>query len=330
MAAQPVQSPARALVDGALGSLGKVVAAAAGAGVFLFLIGAAVLWRRVEDIGLQAQEIVSAIPRDQLAVAGARDALLSVVAGIVFGFFLHACYRVFRASQQVERSDGVGGRLARWMRERPAVVVTVVVAFGTWPFIPFDWGSALFHTLFLVNLFLGARSAHRSLTGEARDFRTSLVPWLRVALGLSIAVFLVSVWRPSEFTDRFPIATVTLEQVAGAAKAAEPVCGLYLGSTSDAVILAATAPPPGAKQETKPSKTCPPSRQTTGAAIIVARDKIAQIALTRQQLLRPSPSLLRRLGVAPLECVAPVCQWKRKRFSALKPFGGGEETVASD
>ena len=57
----------------------------------MYLIGTAVLWQRVDDVGLPAQEVVAAIPRDQLAVAGARETLLSLVAGVFFAYFLYAC-----------------------------------------------------------------------------------------------------------------------------------------------------------------------------------------------------------------------------------------------
>lgn len=302
MSVQPAPSPARALFDDALGSLGKVVAALAGAGLFLYLIGAAVLWKRVEDAGLQAQEIVAAIPRDQLAVAGARDALLSLLAAGFFGLFLYACYRLFRASERATITDhAIRDLPARWMRDRPAVVVTVVVAVAFAPLVPVSASSALFFVLFLLNLLLGARSAHRSVIGELRDFRTNLVPWLRVAAGLSIAVFLVSVWRPSEFPDQFPSAEVTLVGEG-------PVCGLYLGSTSDAIILAA-------RQCPIPAATRPPSR----AAIVVARNRIAQITLTKKPPAKPSSSLLRLVGV-PVECVPPVCQFGNHRQTILQPF----------
>jgi hypothetical protein len=311
--AQRLASPTRALLDEALGSFGKVVAALAGAGLFLYLIGAAVLWQRVDRAGLQAQEIVAAIPRDQLAVAGARDALLSLVAAALFGVFLYACYRLFRKSQQaMTTDDGIRDLPARWMRDRPALVVTTVVGIAFAPLVPLSASSVLFLALFLANLFLGARSAHRSLIGELRDFRTSLVPWLRVATGLTVAVFLVSVWRPSEFPDPFPSATVTLLDAAvsddetGADKGKK--CGLYLGSTSDAIILA--------------TSLCAPTAATTEAATVVARDRIANIELTRNLPEEPSASLLQRLVGVQAVCIPPVCQLGHERYTVLQPFAG--------
>jgi hypothetical protein len=302
VSAPPVQSPARALLDDALGSLGKVVAAAAGAGLFLYLIGTAVLWQRVDNLGLQAQEVVAVIPRDQLAVAGAREVLLSLVAGAIFAYFLYGCYAVYRACEAVVDTGGVRGRFARWMRERPALLVTAAVAIVGTLLVPFGASDALFGLFFLGNLFLGMRSAHRSLVGELPDFRSSLKPWLRVVAGWSIAVFLVSVWRPAEFPEPFPTASVEL------VKPAEfdgTGCDRYVGLTSDAVILA------------RPT-SCAADEAAT--AVVVARAKIAQMTLKRAPTEETTHSLLWHVTGWELACVPPVCQIDGWRWNLLRPF----------
>jgi hypothetical protein len=173
----PATSPARALLEDAPGSFGKAVAAVAGAGIFLYLIGVAVLWLRLAAAGLQEQEVVAAIPRDQLAVLGAREALLSTISGILFALLLYAFFQLFRVSQQLLTTKGVRGVLARWMRERPALMLTVIIGGWCVLFVPLDTPGTLFLILFLANIYFGFRSAHRSLIGELPDFRTSVRPW---------------------------------------------------------------------------------------------------------------------------------------------------------
>ena len=123
----PAPPPTRALLEDAFGSFGKVVAAVTGAGIFLYLIGVAVLWLRLAAAGLQEQEVIAAIPRDQVAVLGAREALLSTLSGILFALFLYAFFRLFRVSEQLHTTKGVRGVLARWMRDRPALLLTVLL-----------------------------------------------------------------------------------------------------------------------------------------------------------------------------------------------------------
>lgn len=62
-----MESPGVALKDPAA-SIGKIIGALAGAGLFLYLIGAMVLWQRLSRAHLQADEVIGAIPRDQVAV----------------------------------------------------------------------------------------------------------------------------------------------------------------------------------------------------------------------------------------------------------------------
>lgn len=303
----PAPSPTRALLEDAFGSFGKVVAAVTGAGIFLYLIGVAVLWLRLAAAGLQEQEVVSAIPRDQLAVLGAREALLSTLSGILFALLLYAFFRLFRVSEQLQTTDGVRGVLARWMRDRPALLLTVVV--GCWCvwFVPLDTPGTLFLILFLANIYFGFRSAHRSWIGELPDFRTSARPWLRVGLGLAIAVFLVSIARQSEFPDGFSQATISL-------RSDETIHGQYLGSTSDTIII-------GQPKQTSRCGAAPQGAVAKAVTCILSREEVKLIRLSDgPRLSEPGSSLLRRLGLLPLECLGPVCRWRSGTYSWLDPF----------
>jgi hypothetical protein len=267
-----------------------------------------VLWLRLAAAGLQEQEVVSAIPRDQLAVLGAREALLSTLSGILFALLLYAFFRLFRVSEQLQTTDGVRGVLARWMRHRPALLLTVVVGCWTVWFVPLDTPGTLFLILFLANIYFGFRSAHRSWIGELPDFRTSARPWLRVGLGLAIAVFLVSIARQSEFPDGFSQATISL-------RSDETFVGQYLGSTSDTIIIG---------QPERVPRDCGDARREADApavTCILSRDDVKVITLSNgRRPSVPASSLLRRLGLLPLECLGPMCRWKSKTYSWLDPF----------
>lgn len=282
--------PRRVLGD-PLGTFGRVIAATAGAGVFLYLIGVGVLWQRMAREGLQQQEVIAAMPRDQLAVAGAREALVSAVSAAMFGLILYALLRAFRSSQRATATSGLRGWIACQMRDRPAALVTVLIAITATLIGPLSAAGAGFLVLFLATVFVGIRSAHRSLIGESQDFGASPLPWLRVALGLSTAVFIVSVARQSEFPDRFATATVIPKQ--GCA-----LRGLYLGATSDGVALGRVARVEG----------CGNGRQAN--TLIIAGDEIRRVSLRDGPLpRRPSKSILHRLGLgAAFECIFPVCQ----------------------
>ena len=164
--------------------------------------------------------------------------------------------------------------------------------------------------VFLTIAFVGIRSAHRSLIGESQDFRTSRVPWLRVAAGLSSSVLVASIAHQREFPDRFSTA-----RVVGADGKLQ--CGLYLGATSDAIVLGQTRGPFGS------GTVCDGQPRTDQAStMLVARARIEQLILTTGPDLKPpASSLLRRLGV-PLDCVSLDCQIGSERHGILQPFDG--------
>lgn len=298
------------LLNDPLGSFGKLVGAVAGAGVFLYVIGVAVLWQRLARAGVQAQDVITAIPRDQLAVAGAREALVSIIAGAVFGLLCYAIYRVYGVSQRAVASNGVLGRCARWMSQRPQIVITLAVAGTCLPVGPFSMDGLLFLVVFLALVFLGTRSAHRSLIGDSQDYRTSRLPWLRLLAVLSAAVLLVSILRQREFPDPFSCATIAVQDN-------HEYTGLYLGLTSDVIILGRgrhAAISPCSRDSITKSTTGVPA----GTTLVVPRTKLEQVRLTDgPKPPAPTSSLLEKLGI-PLQCVSPICQWNGERRSILQ------------
>ena len=295
-----------ALLNDALGSFGKAVGALAGAGIFLYLIGVGVLWQRLSNADLRAQEVVATLPRDQLAIVGAREALLSAVSAAIFGLFLWAVYRLWLSSADDVAKQNLRGKLARGVRDQPATVISVPLAIWCALIVPMSPSGALFLVLFLAVVWFGIRSAQRSLLDPVRNFRTSAGPWVRVAIGLASAVLVVSISRQGEFPDRFSIATIAIEGKG-------EVCGLYLGSTSDVVIL-------GLPKGDEAARPCASKPATSTTTLLVARKTIERIGLTAgERPLPPHKSILRRLGV-PVECISPVCQLGDGRQGILELF----------
>ncbi|MDQ3676499.1 MAG: hypothetical protein M3401_06795 [Actinomycetota bacterium] len=293
-----------------LDSIRKLVGAVAGAGVVLYVIGVSVLWQRLARADVQAQDVITAIPREQLAVAGAREALVSLIAGTVFGLLCYATYRVYDGSRRAAASNGVLGRGARWMRQRPAVVVTLAVAGSCLPVGPFSADGLFFLVMFLALVFLGTRSVHRSLIAEPQEHRGSRLPWLRVLAVLSAAVLLVSILRQREFPDPFSCASIAVGDN-------HEYTGLYLGLTSDVIILgrgrSAAVPPCSSDSITKSTTAIPP-----GTTLVVPRSELEQVRLTDgPQPPAPTRSLLGEIGI-PLQCVSPICQWDGDRRSILQ------------
>jgi hypothetical protein len=282
--------------------------------VFLYLIGVVVMWERLASEHLQPQEVIAALPRDQVAVAGAREALLLAISGAIAGLFLYAAYRLFRASERLATTRGVRAHFARRLRARPAVLLTALIAAWGVLVLPITLDGVVLGLVFLAIAFVGIRSAHRSLTGKSQDFRTSRVPWLRVAAGLSASVLVISIAHQHDFPDRFSTAIAVVP--------GDKLCGLYLGATSDTIVLGQTPRLVG------PGKVCGTSYPRTDKAstLLVPRARVQQLILTRgPEPDPPASSLLRRLGV-PLDCISPDCQIGAKdhgkRYGILQPFEG--------
>ena len=286
------------------GSFGKVVGAVAGAGVFVYLIGVVVLWERLAGAHLPAREVIAAIPREQVAVLGAREVFVSAIAGVFSALYLYAFYRLFRVSERAVAAGRVRGRFLHGMREHPAAVVTAVVAvLGV--AAPCDARGVVLFVVFLANTYLGVRSAHRSLIGELPDFRTSLRPWLRVVVGLAIAVFIISLARQHAFPEQFSVARIN--------GAGPNDRDLYLGSTGNAIIIGRQPDPTGPR--------CPSHSHRPPAMLVIPYSGFKRITLTNGPgPCRAPSSILRFLGLAKIECIAVICEYGDDRFSLLGPF----------
>jgi len=295
------QSPGSLLGD-PLTSFGKAVGLIAGAGVFVYVVGVVAFWQRMDDAGLQPQEVVASIPRDQLAVAGAREASLSLITGAAFALCLLGVYRAYARSRRSGASSGVGGRFATWMGDHAAGVVTAFFGVSCALVMPLSPANVLLLAVCLLTVYVGGSSARRRLKDDPRAYRTSIMAWAELAVGLSIAVFVVGFMRQREFPGGFACATVRLQDAA-------PERALYLGSTADAIIVG------------RPARGSPGVCGALGASrpstVLVSRARIRQLELSAGPPPHPpSGSLLRKLGI-PLECVSPVCRWRGDTFGVL-------------
>jgi hypothetical protein len=295
----PEPPPQRVALKDPFGSFGKVVGAVAGAGVFVYLIGVVVLWERLASAHLPAREVIAVIPREQVAVLGAREVFVSAIAGVFSALFLYAFYRLFRVSERAVAAGGGRGRLLHRMREHPAAVVTAVVAvLGV--AAPCDVRGVVLFVVFLANTYLGVRSAHRSLIGELPDFRTSLRPWLRVVAGLAIAVFIISLERQHAFPERFSVA-----RIYGSGPSDNRY--LYLGSTGNAIVLGRPTALKGPR--------CPIRSHRPPKMLEVPYSGFKRITLTNgPRPCRAPSSILRFLGLAKIECIAVICEYGDHRF----------------
>lgn len=296
--------------EGLLVTYGKVASGLAGAGIVLYVIGVVVFWERLASRGFQAQEVIATLPREQIAVAGAREALVSAVAGAIGALVLYGVYRLL-GTGEVAGTRGVRAWLAKRMREHVAGTVTGLIFFLSVLIGPVTVTDIVCLPLFLLITFFGVRSIQRSLRIDKFAFKNHVRPWIVVTAGLVAAVFVVSVARQAEFPDQVALATVELDS--------GTVCGLYLGATSDVIVL-------GQPQDYLvdfPKSGC--GKDTKGApatTLLVARRQIKRLSLTYpvKPPRAPTSSVLRAIGV-PIDCIVPECQIGPKRWGVQELFG---------
>src|SRR5439155_26256967 len=99
----------------------------------------------------------------------------------------------------------------------------------------------------------------------------------------------------SAFPEQFSVAHIRV-------KDGSLLQGLYLGSTADTIVV-------GKPPDPRKGPRCATSSHAPSRILLVARSTIERIELRAgPDPCRPPGSLLRRLGVMPLECIAPLCQ----------------------
>jgi hypothetical protein len=224
-AASKVSEGVRQRLSESIDTTGKALTAVAGLGIFFFATGYFVEWQRLKRGGLPPEEILPLIPKGQVAAAGVRELVISLVFGgitlLVLGIGL---VRVARATQ------GRTGRLARQLNQllsREVAFPTAVVGVITLLIVPFSFAGLLVVVALTGLLYYGLRLVHRYLEdGDGAKF-----PLGRLCLAIAIAAVVLTGARQREFPPPRPQARITL---VSNNKLME---GSYIASDSDKVLV---------------------------------------------------------------------------------------------
>jgi hypothetical protein len=300
-----------------LDSTGKALAALAGLGALFVGAGYLVEWQRLRNGGLPPEEVLPLIPKDQIAAAGVRELVISVLfIAVTLGLLGFVLVRLARAAQ------GRNGRLARSLTSILSNDVgfpTALIGIVTLLLVPFDVGGVLVAVILTGLLYYGLRLIRTFVErGDGVRF-----PLWQLTLAIGVAAFVLSVARQAEFPERRPDVVVLL--VGG-----NEIKGEYLASDSDKVLLRQKA--------TGTSEQCDLLKQTCrerckGDALCIRECKldrqrcdrpklvvlpageVKEIQVTESPwLLKQDRSLLDRIAdpLIPdfaLRCIPPECRW---------------------
>jgi hypothetical protein len=160
-----------------------VVGAAAGFGVFLIAMGAAVLWIRLDSVGLPAERGVGVASKQTLAVIGARVLLEPMAVGVVLlGAMLYIAWQILGPPPILVRAPGAGVVLPSGVppKQRPrrrrlhSVLVVEVVLVAL--ILPLSWTGLATFLGFAGSIFFvleGRRLAGHHQTRARQIFVTS-------------------------------------------------------------------------------------------------------------------------------------------------------------
>lgn len=300
-----------------LDSTGKALAALAGLGVFFVAAGYFVEWQRFKQGGLPPEEAVPLLPKDQIAAAGVRELVISVLfIALTVGLLGFVLVGIARAAE---------GRRG-WLSRRTVAILsndagfpTAVIGVFTLLLVPFDPAGVLVAAIVTGLLFYGLRLVREFL--ELSD--GARFPLWRLGLAVAIAAFVLSIARQAEFPERRPDAIVVL--LSGG-----EIKGEYLASDSAKVLLR-QKPSADLEQceitrarcEAKCDgdrlcvRECRLDRQRCDRPrlVVVPAAEVRKVQVTESPwLLRQDSSLLDRLAdpLAPgfeLRCIPPECRW---------------------
>jgi|SRR5881394_223753 len=300
-----------------LDSTGKALAAVAGLGALFVGAGYLVEWQRLRNGGLPPQEVLPLIPKDQIAAAGVRELVISVLfIAVTLGLLGFVLVRLARAAQ------GRDGRLARSVTSILSNDVgfpTALIGIVTLLLVPFDVAGVLVAVILTGLLYYGLRLIRNFVErGDGVRF-----PLWQLAIAVGIAAFVLSVARQAEFPERRPDAVLLL--VGGG-----EIEGEYLASDSGKILLRQKPLYTGAQCELE-KRTC--QQRCNGESlcirkcrldrqrcdrpklVVVPSDEVKEIQVTESPwLLRQDSSLLDRIAnpLAPdleLRCIPPECRW---------------------
>jgi hypothetical protein len=286
-------------------SLGKVVAAIAGAGVFFYLAGLFVMWQRLKKEGLPSEEGLSVLPRDQVAIAGVREVVLSLISAalllFVLGFVLVHAARLFAKLQRnvastppTRAARSRSRRAFSWFAERIALwSLLILLTLLVFPLSRAGIAAALT----LAGLFYYSVRLTQHCVKENQAF-----PLWRVGIAVLVAVVVLSVAREHDFPSQFT--PVTAVMVHGKA-----FNGVYVGASADDILV-------GQRRIDLAGESVKGPR-----LLVLSRDSVKRLRLRRSSNILPkAKSLLGRFGLD-LTCIPPECRLGNSRIGSYQSGG---------
>lgn len=213
-----------ARVSEAFDSTGKAIAAVAGLGVFFFATGYFVEWQRLTRGGLPPEQVLPLLPQAQIAAAGVRELVISVLFGgallALLGFGLVALARATKG-----RSGRVACRLNDAL-EHDVFVLTLAIGAITVLIVPFN-GLGLFVAAAVTCLIGYSFNQVRAFlaAGDGAKF-----PFWRLTIAIAAVAVVLSGARQREFPEPRPEAIAEL-------KTGETLKATYLGTNNGKVML---------------------------------------------------------------------------------------------
>jgi hypothetical protein len=224
-AASKVSEGVRQRISESIDTTGKALTAIAGLGIFFFATGYFVEWQRLKRGALPPEEILPLIPKGQVAAAGVRELVISLVFGGVTLLVLGIGF--VWVAKATKGKEGWLSRRLNQLFAREVAFPTAIVGVVTLLIVPFSFAGLLVAGVLTGLLYYGLRLVHSYL----EDSDGAKFPLGRLCLAIAIAAVVLTGARQREFPQPRPYARITL--VSGN----ELMEGGYIASDSDKVLV---------------------------------------------------------------------------------------------
>lgn len=218
---------------------GKLVAALASLGVLFFITGYFVQWQRLKRGELPPEEILPLIPQEQIAAAGVRELVVSLVfVGLMLGLFGFVRARLMRPAQG-GTGQGWLMRVSGWDAALPALIVGLITLFlaplhVSGVVVAVTLSALTYYCFRLVRRYLAGvsvreASVKRSSTPQASAEKPQFPLW-RLTIAVFVAAIILSGARQREFPNPRAKVVVVLDTK-------QRIEGVFLGIKSDKVLV---------------------------------------------------------------------------------------------
>lgn len=293
-AAGEVGEALRERVSESLDNTGKALAVFAGLGAFFFGAGYFVEWQRYKKGGLPPEEVLPLVPTSQIAAAGVRELVISLLfVSLSLALLGFVFVRLARWSQ---RGNGRFAKILNRVLASDVAVPTALIGALTLLIVPASAGGVLTAVILAGLLYYGLSLIRRFLqAGDGARF-----PLWRLALAVATAAIVLSGARQAEFQERRPDAVVWLTN-------GDKLDADYVASDSGKILLRlgegdcnAQCATPGQCRECKRPRL-----------IVIRLSEVKEMRVTKASKLIPHKhhSLLDELFGVPLTCIPPECRW---------------------